>query len=227
LGTVTIAASYGSGGGVIAPAVAERLGLPLLDRAIPASLATELAEPLLAALADDERHEGGLVGRLFSRAVTVSGYYQGAAVTIPLGDEDLVSRTEEVIRCIAQRRGAVVLGRAGMLVLRGWPQTLHVRLDGPPEARRRQAMEHEGLDADTAARQQVATDRARAAYIRHFYRDRGRWEDPSNYHMVLDSTVLSLDSCVKLIVTAARARCGLSAARAASSAAKAGPAPRG
>jgi hypothetical protein len=45
--------------------------------------------------------------------------------------------------------------------------------------------------------------------------------------MVLDSTVLSLDACVKLIVTAARARCGLSAARAASSAAKAGPAPRG
>ncbi|MEA2670531.1 MAG: hypothetical protein QOG45_751 [Chloroflexota bacterium] len=226
MGTVTIAASYGSGGGVIARAVAERLGLPLLDRAIPASLATELAEPLLAALADDERHEGGLVGRLFGRAVTVSGYHQGAPITIPLGDDDLVDRTEEVIRCVARRRGAVVLGRAGMLVLRGWPQTLHVRLDGPPEARRRQAMEHEGLDTETAARQQVATDRARAAYIRHFYRDRGRWEDPCLYHLVLDSTVLSFDACVKLIVTAARARCGL-AARSASSTAKAAPAPRG
>jgi cytidylate kinase len=226
LGTVTIAASYGSGGSVVAPAVAERLGLPLLDRAIPASVATELAGPLLAALADDERHEGGLVGRLFSRAVTVSGYYQGAPLTIPLGDSDLVSRTEEVIRCAARRCGAVVLGRAGMFVLRGWPDTLHVRLDGPPEARRRQAMAHEGLDAETAARQQVATDRARAAYVRHFYRDQGRWEDPANYHLVLDSTVLSLDACVKLIVTAARARCGLGA-RSAAAAAKAAPAPPG
>ncbi len=114
-----------------------------------------------------------------------------------------------MIRCAAQKCGAVVLGRAGMFVLRGWPQTLHVRLDGPPEARRRQAMEHEGFDAETAARQLVATDRARAAYVRHFYRDHGRWEDPGHYHMVLDSTVLGFDTCVKLIVAAARTHCGL------------------
>jgi cytidylate kinase len=224
LGTVTIAASYGSGGSLIAPAVADRLGLPLLDRAIPAALATELAEPLMAALADDERHEGGLVGRLFSRAVTVSGYYQGSPIDIPnLGGDDLVANTEEVIRCAARRCGAVVLGRAGMFVLRGWPQTLHVRLDGPPEARRRQAMEHEGFDAETAARQQTATDRARAAYVRHFYRDCGRWEDPANYHMVLDSTVLSFDACVKLIVAAARVHCGIGP-RGALATAKAAPA---
>jgi cytidylate kinase len=227
LGTVTIAASYGSGGSIIAPAVADRLGLPLLDRAIPASVATELDEPLMAALADDERHEGGLVGRLFSRAVTISGYYQGAPIDIPnLGGGDLVANTEEVLRCAARRCGAVVLGRAGMFVLRGWPETLHVRLDGPAEARRRQAMEHEGLDAETAARQQIATDRARAAYVRHFYRDCGRWEDPANYHMVLDSTVLSFDSCVKLIVAAARARFG-AGPRAAAGTAKPAAATRG
>lgn len=210
MGTVTIAASYGSGGSVIAPAVADRLGLALLDRAIPAAVATELDDQLIAALADDERHEGGLVGRLFSRAVTVSGYYQGSPLTIPtLHGDDLVRNTEEVIRCAAQRCGVVVLGRAGMFVLRGWPQVLHVRLDGPAEARRRQAMAHLGIDAETATRQQVATDRARGAYVRHFYRDYGRWEDPAHYHMVLDSTVLSFDACVKLIVNAARAHCGL------------------
>jgi cytidylate kinase len=210
VGTVTIAASYGSGGSVIAPAVADRLGLPLLDRAIPAAVATELAEPLLAALADDERHEGGLVGRLFSRAVTVSGYYQGSPLTIPtLHGDDLVANTEEVLRCAARRCGAVVLGRAGMFVLRGWPQTLHVRLDGPAEARRLQAMAHTGIDYETATQQQIATDRARAAYVKHFYRDYGRWEDPAHYHMVLDSTALPLDTCVKLIVAAARTHCGL------------------
>lgn len=210
MGTVTISATYGSGGSIIAPAVAERLGLPLLDRAIPARLATELDESLSAALADDERHEGGLVGRLFGRAVTISGYHQGAPIDFPpLGGDDLVANTERVLRCAAQKCGAVILGRAGMFVLRGWPQTLHVRLDGPPGARQRQAMAHQGLDADTAARQQVATDRARAAYVRHFYRDHGRWEDPAHYHMVLDSTVLGFDTCVKLIVAAARTHCGL------------------
>ena len=80
-----------------------------------------------------------------------------------------------------------------------------MRLDGPVEARRRWAMCQEGLDAETAARQQVATDRARAAYVRHFDHDHGRWDDPANYHLVLDSTALSVDTCVKLIVVAARA----------------------
>lgn len=205
LGTVTISASYGAGGSVVAPAVARRLGLPLLDRAIPVTLATRLEGPLLSALAEDERHEGGLIGRLFSRAVSTSGYDQGTPAAVQeAAEEDLVTRTEEVIRSAARRCGAVVLGRAGVFVLRGWPNTLHVRLDGPVEARRRQAMRHEGLDAETAARQQMATDRARAAYMRHFYRDHGRWDDPANYHMVLDSTALSLDTCVKLVVLAAR-----------------------
>jgi cytidylate kinase len=204
--TVTISSTYGAGGSVIAPAVARRLGLPLLDRFIPATLATQLEGPLLSALADDERQEGGLVGRLFSRAVTISGYDQGTLAALHEGaEEDLVARTEEVIRCAARRCGAVVLGRAAVFVLRGWPDALHVRLDGPVDARRRQAMRHGGLDAEAAARQQVATDRARAAYVRHFYRDHGRWEDPANYHMVLDSTALSFDTCVKLIVAAARA----------------------
>jgi hypothetical protein len=35
MGTVTIAATYGSGGSAIGPAVAERLGLPFVERAIP------------------------------------------------------------------------------------------------------------------------------------------------------------------------------------------------
>jgi hypothetical protein len=73
-------------------------------------------------------------------------------------------------------------------------------------------MHHQpGLDAETAARQQVATDKARAAYVRHFYRDMGRWDDPANFHLMLDSTALPLEACTKLIVAAARAHLAASA----------------
>jgi hypothetical protein len=43
-GTFTIAAAYGSGGRVIGPAVAERLGLPFVDRAIPSYHSLALTE---------------------------------------------------------------------------------------------------------------------------------------------------------------------------------------
>src|ERR1700722_3102332 len=39
---VTISAGYGAGGSVVAPAVAERLGVQLLDRAISSAVAAQL-----------------------------------------------------------------------------------------------------------------------------------------------------------------------------------------
>lgn len=203
MGTVTIAATYGAGGSVIAPAVAERLGLPLVDRAIPPELAEKLAQEV--ELPEDEVHEPGAVARYLAAAVSLSGLYVG----VPLPPEgraadDRIAQGEAALRRCADSGGAVILGRAGVFVLRGRPDVLHVRLDASPEARARQVVRHEGLDEETAERLLRANDRARRAYIRSFHPGE-RWEDPDNYHMVLDSTSLPLATCVELIVTAARA----------------------
>lgn len=203
MGTVTIAAAYGAGGSVIAPRVADRLGLPLIDRAIPVPLAHELARPLQEALAEDEHRQPGPVGRALLRAIDLSGLFVGVPVPVrELGADERVAATEETLRRVADHGGAVVLGRAGVFVLRGRPDTLHVRLDGREAARLRQAMSHEGLDEATATVQLRETDRARSAYVSHFYPGE-RWTDPTNYHLVIDSTAISLDVCVDLIVAAA------------------------
>ena len=89
------------------------------------------------------------------------------------------------------------------MLFRSRPDTLHVRLDGAEAARLRQAMAHEAIDEATASVQMRETDRARSAYVRHFHPGE-RWEDPANYHLVIDSTAISLDVCVDLIVAAAR-----------------------
>jgi cytidylate kinase len=203
MGTVTIAAAYGAGGSVIAPKVAERLGLPLIDRAIPVSLAHELAGPLQEALAEDEHRQPGPVGRALQRAIDLSGLFVGVPVPVrELGADERVAATEEALRHCASRGGAVVLGRAGVFVLRHRPDALHVRLDGSESARLRQAMSHENLDEATACVQLRETDRARSAYVSHFYPGE-RWTDPANYHLVIDSCAVSLDVCVDLIVAAA------------------------
>ena len=55
-----------------------------------------------------------------------------------------------------------------------------------------------------AARLQRRTDRARLAYVEHFYPRAGALDDPRHYHVVLDSTVLSHEACIEIIVRAAR-----------------------
>jgi cytidylate kinase len=204
MGSVTIAATYGAGGSVIAPAVAERLGLPLIDRAVPPALAERLDHRLRHTLPEDEVSEGA-VSRLLTRALVSTGLFVGVPAAHGVrGVLAEVAHGEEAIRQLADREGAVILGRAAAFVLKGRPDTLHVRLDGPVERRCKQAMQHEGLDHETAARRQEQADRARRAYVEHFYPRAGAWADPRHYHLILDSTVVSLDGCTELIVRAAR-----------------------
>jgi cytidylate kinase len=204
MGTVTIAATYGCSGSVIGPAVAERLGLPFVDRAIPASLAEKISGPLAAALADDTESRTAL-GRLLNSTLGYSGLFVG----IPMAEVERgivldVAHTEAALRRAADAGGAVILGRAGVFVLKDRPDCFHVRLDASVEARRRAAMTHELLSYKNAAIKQQETDRARRAYIAHFHPRAGAWEDPSHYHMVLDSTAIPIDTCVEIVTRAAQ-----------------------
>jgi cytidylate kinase len=209
---VTLSASFGSGGSFIGPKVAEALDLPFLDRAIPVAVAEALAVPMAEVVAHDERRTSG-VGRLFANIARAAALPDTEFGTVPsaarasLGDQPeqaFRDQTERVLHQIAATEGGVILGRAAAIVLRDHEGALHVRLDGPLEARIQRAVGMEGIDEEQARKLAAETDRAREAYVKHFYKCDAR--DARHYHLVLDSTALELDTCVDLVVAAARAR---------------------
>jgi len=203
---VTISASFGAGGSLIGPAVAERLGIPFVDRAIPAAVADSLAVPLDRALAHDQQLPSAII-RILSKMASAVIPLGVAPMSPPEGtDQEDVFRsgTERVLREIADGTGGVLLGRASAIVLAAHPSALHVRLDGPRAARLERARGRDGRADAELARMLDETDRARVAYVKHFYN-----RDPHDsrlYHLVLDSTALPVEVCVDLIVTAAGAR---------------------
>jgi cytidylate kinase len=202
---VTVSAAYGAGGATVGPRLAERLDVPFLDRAIPSEVAQRLAVPLEEAAARDEAI-GGLLSRVVQRLAPVGLAFGAEPSTEALDEEHYQRATEAIIREHAATGDAVILGRAGALVLRDDPRALHVRLDGPRERRAEQATRLEGIDRAEAERRLDASDHAREAYVRHFYHaDARAWE---HYHLVIDSTALSLDAVVDMIVLAAGARVG-------------------
>jgi cytidylate kinase len=198
---VTISASYGAGGSRVGPEVARRLGVTFVDRAVPRGVAERLAVPLEQALAHDESVTGTL-GRLLRSFAPVAQAYGGPPADLPPGDDAYREATEAVLREVAAGGEGVILGRAGMVVLAGDPRVLRVRLDGPRERRVEQAMHIEGVDRETAQRRLEQTDRAREAYVRHFYGV--EVADASLYHLVVDATTIGLDACAALIVEASR-----------------------
>jgi hypothetical protein len=199
---VTLSAAYGSGGSMLGPRLAERLGVPFLDRAIPAVVAQRLAVPLEEAEAHDQSI-GSLLARVVLRLAPL-GQAFGASAVEPLDEDAFRLATERIIREQAATGDGVILGRAAALVLADDPRALHVRLHGARKARIEQAMRLREIDRATAEREQAETDKAREAYVRHFYRADAR--DCLHYHLTIDSTALPLDAVLETIALAAQGR---------------------
>ena len=194
---VTISAPYGAGGSVVGRELADRLGLPFVDRAIPVAVSRRLDIPVDQVLGREETPQTGLSRWIaaFAPAVLMAGG-SPAGVVPPTDEASFREATEVVLREYAAE-GAVILGRAGAIVLRDVPYALHVRLDAPQDRRILQAMRLGSFDRETAEREMRASDLAREAYVKHWYRADPR--DPRHYHLVLDSTSITLEGCTELI----------------------------
>ena len=193
---VTISATYGAGGSVIAPRLAERLGLPFADRLIVArDAATESGE----GAAEDEPRKSFLARLAHLNA--------GLNLPLPRDPTDLRDhirqRVENSVKELVESGGAVILGRAATFVLADHPRAFHIRLDGPLERRVLRGAEMEGIDASVARSRLEETDAARDRYINRLYqRD---ISNPALFHVVLDTTAFAIDDCLALLADGAEA----------------------
>ena len=192
---VTISASYGSGGSEVAPALAERLGVRFVDRVVSPETAHRLAQA----------ENAGLFWRLI-RSISPAGGLTAGSIHAERELHDRFSdrdSLESALRDAAAAGDVVILGRAGALALRDHPGALHVRLDGPSEARVFRAMEVQSVDEATARERLAETDRARERFVRDIYGLDPT--DPGLYTLVLDGTAFTTAACVEVIVTAVAA----------------------
>ena len=202
---MAISAAYGAAGSLIGSTVAERLGVPFVERGIPMAVAERLEVPLDDALAHDEQPAPSLLERL------LAGFHGGEPLVAPLPAESVTAEdfhraSEEVLRQQAATGSGVILGRGAVAALREDPRVLRVRLTGSPETRERWATKLGRVDEATARAGRRGMDQAQAEYLRRFYGV--RIEDPDLYHLVLDAPSVGLAVCVEIITCGARAFVG-------------------
>lgn len=196
---VTVSASYGAGGSLIAPALARRLEVPFLGRPV---------EPDLKPAEEQSGEEwvGSGAGRLLSRIASIAvawGTPPGLTAEELLPGQARRHELERETEAFARTGRGVILGRGAAALLRD-ERALHILLDGPAEERTRQAMAIEDVDRRTAERLLARVDRFRRAYLEDLY-----GVDPRAagvFHLVMDSTAIGFDHCVEIIVTATRSR---------------------
>lgn len=194
---VTLFESYGSGASYIGPRVAQALGVPFHEQAFSSQQIEDAAEP---------RESEGVLSRLFA---TVGGSYAGLeGRSVAMAQRDNYELVLENTRIVQEQadQGGVIIGRNGALILAHRPAALHVKLDGPLAQRIDRAARDSGIDIERAAKRQKREDQVRAQISIEFY----HWDprETDYYDLVVNTGTMDLDTCVNIIVAAARIKGG-------------------
>ena len=196
---INVGRQFGSGGGFVAKAVGSKLGIPVYDNEL-ISKAAEASGYSKSVFEKGEERKS-----LFS----MSSFFASGRLSYGEGgfvNDDLLFKIQsEVIRSIAEKGDAVIIGRCSDYILRDM-ECLDVFVCAPMEYRIRRLVENEGLDADEAEALMRRKDRTREAYY-NFYTF-GAWGVASNYDLCVDSSILGIDGTADFIIDFGR-RAGL------------------
>jgi cytidylate kinase len=202
---IALSRQYGSGGEEIGRRLAEKLGFPYMDREIVSRAAA------LAGVSEQTIQEAERAQSFLERMVELLGRYPLAAElgaplpdlppTPPLTTDTYRKLIEDVIRSVAERGGAVIVGHGGQIVLREDPRALRALVCAPLERRVAHLMAREGVDAEEARRRITEQDTRISEYLRTYYKV--NWLDPLLYDLVLNTDRLEVDTAVTLLLRAA------------------------
>lgn len=110
---------------------------------------------------------------------------------------DLVAKTNEMIRRLAQAGHAILLGRGAAFATPDIPNGIHLRLVAPDKYRAARTARWLSVDFATAAAHNTARDAARQRYVRATF-DRGIM-DPTAYDFVINVSRVPIESVVDLV----------------------------
>jgi cytidylate kinase len=202
---ITISRQYGAGGSEVARRIAAALAWRVVDNELVEQVAARAGLPA-ARVAEREERVPTFVERLArTLAAATPDVFpppDSARAVMDMPEAELVRITEAVVAEIAAQGRVVLVGRAAPAVLAREADALHVKLVAPRPFRIQVAAARLCCDAAHAAATLDETDRMRARYIREYYRR--DWEDPVNFHMVLNTGLLGFDGATEAVVWRAR-----------------------
>ena len=199
---ICISRALGAGGEDVARLVSEHLGFVYVDEEI-ISRAAARGDIDPETVADEERRKS-LVATLLS-AMADSGATFGAPPAVDAtwsepSSDSVRSLIRDAIEEVAARGNAVIVAHAASHALGSRSGALRVLITASPEKRAVRLTETNGLDSAEAAKTIKSSDLARADYLKRFY---GVKESATDYDVVINTDVLSLERAADVIVHAA------------------------
>ena len=179
MSVITISRQMASLGNEIASEVAERLGWQRVCRNLINQAARAAGVPQVALAEIDEL---GFLGLHPSTKEWQA--YQNQVKTIVLQ--------------LAGEGNVVIVGRGGQIILRDFPNALHLRVVAPLAVRATRLQQQERISAEAAYARLEASDKTRTRYLQRGYGV--ALNDPTLYHLVINTGWLAVPQAVDLIL---------------------------
>jgi cytidylate kinase len=201
MAVITISRELGSQGDRVVDILCDALGYCRVDKAVLSQIAEEAGIDVKAVLAKEvsvsQRPKliSDQMTSLYGRAP--SAFSKKAS----MDDQTYARVVRETTERFARQGNAVIIGRGGQMILRDWPQALHVHLYAAPEIRTRRVMESLKISELEAKRRISASDEQKRQYIRNMHQNTN-WKDLKYYHLAIDTGSISPEVAAQIIILA-------------------------
>jgi len=195
---ITISRQMASGGAYIGHLLARKLGYRYVEREVLHTAAKELGVDI-ADISKLEEHHDNFVENLMKSFVfgTPEASYVPPSRR-PVYDQDLFETESKIIRTIADRFDAVIVGRAGYFILRGRPNVVNLFIHAPMDFRIKRLQKFHDVSTEQAREEIANSDHQREKFLKTMTgTDR---YDARNYHLCIDASAASFETAQQIIM---------------------------
>jgi len=195
---VTISRQAASGGAYIGHLLARTLGYQYVEREVLHQAAGRLGVELGELAVVEERRTGFLENLLkgFAFGTPEAAYLPPSRR--PVYDHELFKAETSIIKTIASRYNAVVVGHGGYAVLKDHPGAIHVFIHAPLEFRIKRLQTFHNISSDAAREEIEEADGRREKFLKTMTNT--DWNDARNYHLAVDSQATGFDVAQRMII---------------------------
>ena len=185
---ITIAREPGSGGAVIAKAVADKLGFELVDKQIVTEIAKSVKRRKEVIASLDEKTRGAVEDLLDS---VLDPEY--------VNEEKYISELFKLIMAYAHKGNVVILGR-GANFITPFARGLHVNIVAPYDVRVKRAMDFEGLSKEKAKEVIARVEKERSDFVKKYINKDIKKRNA--YDLTLNTTYFRINEARDVVIEA-------------------------
>lgn len=187
---ITISREYGSGGRYIGRIVSQKLGIKFYDKELLELVAKDsgYSKEYLDSL--DEKPADRFLSSLSSN---LGSSFSGLPIS-----EQIILKTFNVIRGLAENEPCLIVGRCSDYVLRDYDNVINIYIYSSMQNRIKKVVDYYNIEEKDVHKIITRIDKQRANY---YQQNTGRkWGDPHNYHVCIDSGLLGSEKTAQFII---------------------------